>query len=78
VGDTETARVASAMKELDQLLGATQEALKAAKEAVEDDQLAGVDLQNLLQKQEQTLQMMSNVSKLLFDTAMALVRKIGG
>jgi len=44
----------------------------------DDAQLANVDLQNVLQKQQQTLQMMSNVSKMLHDTAMAIIRKIGG
>ncbi len=44
----------------------------------DDAQLANVDLQNMLQKQQQTLQMMSNISKMLHDTAMAIVRKIGG
>jgi hypothetical protein len=37
-----------------------------------------VDLQNVLHKQPQTLQTMSNVSKMLHDTAMAIVRKMGG
>ncbi len=44
----------------------------------DDAQLANVDLQNALQKQQQTLQMASNTSKLLSDTAMATIRKIGG
>lgn len=44
----------------------------------EDAQLANVDLQNMLQKQQQTMQMMSNISKQLHDTAMAIIRKIGG
>ncbi|MBN1960013.1 MAG: hypothetical protein JW841_03640 [Deltaproteobacteria bacterium] len=44
----------------------------------DDAQLANVDLQNMLQKQQQTLQMMSNISKVLYDTAMAITRKIGG
>jgi len=44
----------------------------------DDAQLANVDLQNWLQKQQQTLQMMSNVSKTLHDTAMSIIRKIGG
>ena len=44
----------------------------------DDAQLANVDLQNVLQKQQQTMQMMSNISKLLSDTAMAVIRKIGG
>ncbi|MDP7037868.1 MAG: hypothetical protein QGI45_01815, partial [Myxococcota bacterium] len=44
----------------------------------DDAQLANVDLQNMLQKQQQTLQMMSNISKMLHDTAQAVIRKIGG
>jgi hypothetical protein len=44
----------------------------------DDAQLANVDLQNMLQKQQQTLQMMSNVSKMLHDTAMSVIRKMGG
>ena len=43
----------------------------------DDAQLANVDLQNMLQKQQQTLQMLSNISKMLHDTAMAIIRKIG-
>jgi multidrug resistance efflux pump len=44
----------------------------------DDAQLANVDLQNVLQKQQQTLQMLSNMSKSLHDTAKAVIRKIGG
>lgn len=44
----------------------------------DDAQLANVDMQNWLQKQQQTLQMMSNISKMIFDNAMAVIRKIGG
>jgi hypothetical protein len=44
----------------------------------DDSQLADIDLQNILQKQQQTLQMMSNISKLVHDTAMSVIRKIGG
>ena len=43
----------------------------------DDAQLANIDLQNALQKQQQTLQTMSNVSKMLHDTAMSVIRKIG-
>jgi len=43
----------------------------------DDAQLANVDLQNMLQKQQQTLQMMSNISKSLHDTAMSVIRKMG-
>jgi hypothetical protein len=44
----------------------------------DDAQLANVDLQNILQKQQQTLQMISNISKMLNDTATSVIRKIGG
>ena len=43
----------------------------------DDAQLANIDLQNMLQKAQQTLQLMSNVSKMLHDTAMSIIRKIG-
>ena len=43
----------------------------------EDAQLANIDLQNALQQQQQTLQIIADVSKLLHDTAMATIRKIG-
>ena len=53
--------------------------LQTCHTAVGDDaQLANVDLQNWLQKQDQTLQMMSNISKMLYDTTLAVIRKIGG
>jgi len=42
-----------------------------------DSQLANSDLQNALQQQQQTLSMMSNMSKMLYDTTMSIVRKIG-
>jgi hypothetical protein len=43
----------------------------------DDSQLANLDLQNHMQKLQQTLQMLSNVSKVSHDTAMAIIRKIG-
>ncbi len=43
----------------------------------DDAQLANIDLQNKLQQQQQTLQTMSNVSKMLHDTSMSIIRKIG-
>jgi len=46
--------------------------------AGDDAQLANVDLQNMLQKQQQTMQMMSNIAKQLHDTSMSIIRKIGG
>jgi len=42
----------------------------------DDAQLANIDLQNSLQKQQQTLQTMSNVSKILHDTAMSIIRNM--
>ena len=44
----------------------------------DDAQLANIDLQNILQKQQQALQMMSNISKMAHDSAMEIIRKIGG
>ena len=43
----------------------------------DDAQLANIDLQNNLQKAQQILQTLSNVSKMLHDTSMAIIRKIG-
>ena len=49
---------------------------EAMKEVGDDAQLANMDLQNMLQKQQQTLQMMSNILKMLHDTAIAIIRKL--
>ena len=47
-------------------------------EGVGDDaQLANVDLQNVLQQQQQALQMLTAIAKLLNDTTSAIIRKIG-
>lgn len=43
-----------------------------------DEQLANIDMQNVLQKQQQTIQMIGSISKTLSDTAMSVTRKIGG
>ncbi|MBL0167036.1 MAG: Nif11-like leader peptide family natural product precursor [Propionivibrio sp.] len=43
-----------------------------------DEQLANIDMQNVLQKQQQTVQMIGSISKTLSDTAMSVTRKIGG
>jgi hypothetical protein len=61
--------------QLQALVGQWDEKLRTTGD---DAQLANVDLQNVLQKQQQVLQMMSNVSKMMQDTAMAVIRKIGG
>jgi hypothetical protein len=64
--------VHSALSRVNEL---TQELLNSIGD---DAQLANVDLQNVLQKQQQTLQMMSNISKILYDTAQSVIRKFGG
>lgn len=71
VGSPKPATVESVTKEL-------QRITVLCNTADESSQMANVDLQNALQKQQQTLQTMSNVSKMLHDTAMAVIRKIGG
>jgi hypothetical protein len=43
----------------------------------DDAQLANVDLQNTLQKQQQELQMISDIAKQMNDTAMCVIRHIG-
>lgn len=42
----------------------------------DDAQLANVDLQNCLQKQQQTMQMMSTISKMLHEVTMAIIRNM--
>jgi hypothetical protein len=42
-----------------------------------DSQLANIDLQDALQKRQQYLQMISNVSKMTHDTAMSIIRNMG-
>ncbi len=64
----------STKKDLETYIEALEEKLNSVGD---DAQLANVDLQNMLQKQQQTMQMMSNISKMLHDTAMAVIRKIG-
>ena len=52
--------------------------LEAELNSVGDDaQLADIDLQNVLLKQQETLQMLSNISKELNDEALAVIRKVG-
>ena len=43
----------------------------------DDAQLANIDLQNWLQKQQQMMQMLSNMLKIIHDTQMAIIRKLG-
>ena len=66
---------------IDQQINSLDNGIKVLEEKLatigDDAQLANMDLQNSLQKQQQTLQTMSNVSKMLHDTAMSVIRKIG-
>lgn len=56
-----------------------KEHLNSVLNSVGDDvQLANAEMQDELQKQEQTLQLLSTISKLLFDTALSVIRKVGG
>ena len=59
---------------LQKLLDKWEEELQ---EVGDDAQLENIDLQNMLEKQQQTIQTLSNVSKMLHDTSMAIIRKIG-
>lgn len=44
----------------------------------DDSQLANVDLQDALQKQAQLIQLIANITRMVSDTALAVIRKIGG
>jgi hypothetical protein len=66
--------VQASKSELDALIKKFEEDLSSVGD---DAQLANIDLQNQLQKQQQLIQMLSNISKTLHDTAMAVIRKIG-
>ena len=50
---------------------------KQLKEIGDDAQLANIDLQNILQKQQQTIQTFSAIAKVLHDTAIGVIRKLG-
>lgn len=51
--------------------------IKQLKELGEDAQLSNIDMQNQLQKQQEAMNMLSNLSKQLHETAMAIIRKLG-
>lgn len=67
IGFRANSRLRAEIQRLEQMLNAVGD----------DAELANVDLQNVLQKQQQTIQMLSNISKMLHDVAMATIRKIG-
>lgn len=66
-GSVNPANIANAIRQWEEKLSSVGD----------DAQLANIDLQNKLQQQQQTLQTISNVSKMLNDTALAIIRKIG-
>jgi hypothetical protein len=63
-------RLADRLREVDAEL--------ARLDPADDQQLTDMDLQSALQKQQQTLQTMSNVSKSMHDTAKALIQNMRG
>ena len=58
--------------ELQSHIGRLEQSLHAADD---DAQLANVELENALQKQQQLLQQMSNISKMLHERAAAIIRQ---
>ena len=74
----ELQRYEKIIKKLQQELLSQYQKMEEELQATGDDaQLANIDLQNMLQKQQQTIQMMSQIAKVLHDTALAVIRKIG-
>jgi hypothetical protein len=67
-GSTDRARMDTQRREMANTLSS----------AGDDAQLANVDPQNALQKQEQALQTLSNIMKTMHDTAMAIIRNMKG
>ena len=70
-------QVGQCLKQSDQWEKQIQALDRQLQSVGDDAQLANIDLRNSLQKQQQTLQTISNVSKMLHDTSMAIIRKIG-
>jgi hypothetical protein len=56
--------------QLDALIAALEAKLQTVGQ---DSQLATIDLQNALQQQQQVIQMLSNISKLMNDTSMSII-----
>lgn len=61
---------------VDSVADELQRVVVLANTAEQNEELANIDLQDALQKQQQTLQTMSNVSKMLHDTAKAAINNI--
>jgi hypothetical protein len=58
--------------------GEVQTYLEEQLSGLDDDaHLANIDLKEVMQKQQQLIQMLSNMAKLLADTALSVIRKLG-
>jgi len=55
----------------------TAELERRYRQTKDDELLQNIELQGLLQKQQQLLQQLSQISKMMHDVAMAVIRKIG-
>lgn len=71
VGDRDQARTVGDLRNYEKYL---EDQLNSAGE---DGQLMNLELQNQLQRQQQQLQMMSNMSKAMHDVAMGILRNVG-
>lgn len=67
-------RISTARSAMERYIESLEEVLSTTGD---DAQLANIDLQNNLQKIQELLQTISNVSKMLHDSAMAVIRKMG-
>jgi len=79
--ETDLNFISRALINIDQQINALDTGIEVFEEKLQslgdDAQLETMDLQNLLQKQQQSLDAISNDSKILHDTAMAVIRKLG-
>ncbi len=71
----DAAAVTNSFQSLDKLVIAMEQSLKPIGDAA---QLSDIDLQEAIKQQQQTLQTISNVSKMMHDTAMAAIRNTRG
>ncbi|MBN1960469.1 MAG: hypothetical protein JW841_05945 [Deltaproteobacteria bacterium] len=75
IGEPDSNNKCTTKRELEDYIKELEEKMSTVGE---DAQLANTDMQNTLQKQQQTLQMISNISKMLYDTAQGVIRKFAG
>lgn len=81
LGDLQDAFEAAEENDCDDVKESLEEKIKKREKALaeieSDAQLINTELQNMLQKQQHTIQTLSNISKTLHDTATGTIRKIG-